>query len=106
MKIFENADTLIPLYHIIAVAVFISDDRIPDSLVNLRIGQIGPLDGKLRLFTHNRHKIRCKGAGPSHGGCSHDKVKRHLDQSHILLCLNLFPGKNRIQNRQVWKASA
>ena len=89
VEVLEYTDPLIALKHIIPVHVLKCLDWISDSLIHLCIWQIRPLHCKFGFPVQYRHKICRKWICPAHGACSYNEIQRHLDQPHILLCLNI-----------------
>ena len=83
LKILEDADPLVPLRHIVAVQVLIGGDGVPDALLQLGLAQLFPLEGKLRLLFHQRHKVPGEGLGTPVRLGAHHKLQRHLDGTQI-----------------------
>ena len=83
LKILEDADPLVSLRHIVAVQVLIDGDGVPDALLQLGLAQLFPLEGKLRLLFHQRHKVPGEGLGTPVRLGAHHKLQRHLDGTQI-----------------------
>ena len=83
VKELEHADALVALLDIEAVHVFISLDRIADTLGHVSLTQMLPLVGELCRFVENGHEVRREGVDPAAGFCADDKLGGNLNQSEI-----------------------